>query len=457
MCDREALQQRLEEFREAGKNLQLEPLVTPEALARFGVEYQTELVDQLEQAIEDCTRQDNKLVFTGHRGCGKSTLLAELGFRLTEADRYFVVNFSIADTIEASAVDHVNILFSMAVELLDASERRNVKLKPGLKQELYRWLATHTKTEVKAVEAEIETSGEASIKGGIPAILEFLAKIKSVLKVNSVVREEISTEFARKISDLIAQINLIQTYIENATQQNVLVIIDDLDKLDLGVTETVFSKNIKTLLAPTFRVVYTIPISTLRNAAIKSIVTANIKKIHTMPVAKFYSKETVRKPDCFPDAAMVAVFREILEKRLPNHLIDPTLPDLIILKSGGVLRELIRIVDLCCDRAMQQIRRQLRQERLDQPPVVINQAILEAVLTDLQITYSESIGQNDFNLLVGIYQEFKPKDVENQRFLDLLHGLYVLEYRNRVQWYDLNPIVKDLLVQEGVLDGAAAG
>lgn len=112
-------------------------------------------MDELEQAIEDCTSQDNKLIFTGHRGCGKSTLLAELGFRLTETDRYFVVRFSIADTIEASAVDHVNILFSMATELLDAAERRGVPLEPGLKLELYRWLGKHTKTEVKAVEAAI--------------------------------------------------------------------------------------------------------------------------------------------------------------------------------------------------------------------------------------------------------------------------------------------------------------
>jgi len=457
MSDFEALQQRLAEFREAGQNLQLEPLTTQKALARFGVEYQTELVDELEQAIEDCTSQDNKLIFTGHRGCGKSTLLAELGFRLTETDRYFVVRFSIADTIEASAVDHVNILFSMATELLDAAERRAVPLKPGLKLELYRWLGRHTKTEVKAVEAAIETTGEAGVKGGIPALLDFLVKIKSVLKVNSVVREEISMEFARKISDLITQINLIQVYIENATKQTVLVIIDDLDKLDLSVTETVFCKNIKTLLEPNLRVVYTIPISILRNASIKSIVTRDIKKIHTMPVAKFFSKAEVRNPDRVPDPTLVEIFRAILAKRLPAHLIDPALPDQIILESGGVLRELIRIVDLCCDRAMQQLRRQIRQEKFDQPLVTITSAMLDSVLTDLQITYSESLGQNDFDLLKGIYTDFKPKDSENQRFLDLLHGLYVLEYRNRVQWYDLNPIVKDLLIAEGVLDGAATG
>lgn len=457
MPEREVLQRQLEDFRTAGQNLQLEPLVTQKALAEFGVEYQTELVDRLEQAVEDCTEQDNKLFFTGHRGCGKSTLLAELGFRLTETERYFVVNFSIADTIERSAVDHVNVLFSMAVQLLDAAERRQVKLKTGLKQELYRWLAKHTKTEVQAVEAAIETSGEASLKGGIPTILEFLAKIKSVLKVNSVIREEITTEFARRISDLIAQINLIQTYIENATGQTVLVIIDDLDKLDLSVTETIFSKNIQPLLDPTFRILYTIPIATLREVSLRRNIEAYVKEIHRMPVAKFFSKATVRKPDRVPDAAMVALFDEILNRRLPGHLIEPTVKHQIILQSGGVLRELIRITDSCCDRCMQQIRRQLRLSQFDQPSVVINQPILDSVLTDLQISYAEPLGQNDFELLKGIYQDFKPKDTENQRMLDLLHGLYVLEYRNAVQWYDLNPIVKDLLVQEGVLDGTATG
>jgi hypothetical protein len=176
-----------------------------------------------------------------------------------------------------------------------------------------------------------------------------------------------------------------------------------------------------------------------------------------MPVAKFYSKDTVRQVDRRPDPTLMAIFREILDKRLPNHLIDPTLPEPIILKSGGVLRELIRIVNLCCDRAMQQLRRQIRQQQFDQPQIVITPAILESVLTDLQISYSESLGQKDFTLLLRIYQEFKPEDSENQRFLDLLHGLYILEYRNRVQWFDLNPIVQDLLIQEGVLHGATTG
>jgi ABC-type transport system involved in cytochrome bd biosynthesis fused ATPase/permease subunit len=129
MSNLETLQARLETFREAGRNLQLEPLLTQKDLARLGVEYQMGLIDELEQTIEDSP--SNKLIFTGHRGCGKSTLLAELGFRLTSTGRYFVVMYSIANTIERSAVDHVNILFSMALQLLEDAERRSIKLQPG--------------------------------------------------------------------------------------------------------------------------------------------------------------------------------------------------------------------------------------------------------------------------------------------------------------------------------------
>lgn len=360
--------------------------------------------------------------------------------------------FSISDTVEQSAVDHVNILFSMAVQLLEAAERRSVKLNPSLKKELYRWLAKHTQTELKTVESEIETSGKAEAKGGIPGLLEFLATIKAKLRINSVIREEITTEFARRISDLIGKINEIKGYIEIATQQKVLVIIDDIDKLDLSVTETIFSKNIQPLLDPDFGIIYTIPIATLRDVSLKRDIEAVVKQIHTMRVARFFTKATVREPDRIPDESLMQIFERILNRRLPDELVESGIKQQMILKSGGVLRELIRIADRCCDKCMVELRRQIRKSQFDQPLVTINQTILEQVLIDLQISYSEPLGRSDNEILKFIYEEFEPQDAENQRFLDLLHGLYVLEYRNAVQWYDLNPIVLDLLIQKGVIN-----
>ena len=83
----------LESFREAYRNLQLLPLLEPEELARFRVDYGARVMAELEQVVEDCSPVNNKVIFAGHRGCGKSTLLAEFGRRLS--DRYFVVFFSI--------------------------------------------------------------------------------------------------------------------------------------------------------------------------------------------------------------------------------------------------------------------------------------------------------------------------------------------------------------------------
>lgn len=446
----EVLNARLEAFRAAGRDLQLDPLVTEKDLARLGVEYQTKLIDELESAIEDAVGKDNKLVFTGHRGCGKSTLLAELGFRLRDTSRYFVVNFSISDTIERSAVDHVNILFSMALQLLENAERRQVKLKPGIKKELYRWLGKHTQTESQAVEAEIETSGEASLEGGLPGVMKFLAAVKSKLKVNSVIRNEISVEFARKISELITKINEIQIYIENATNQSVLVIIDDLDKLDLAVVESIFIKNIQPLLDPNCRIVYTIPIAILREVNIKRGIEQVVKQIYTMPVTKFFSKKDVRDPARVANAEYIEIFQMVIDRRFPAELIDTAVKQEIILKSGGVLRELIRLLDRCCDKCLQQIRSQLRKSKFDGLPI-LNRSVLEEVLIDFQIEFSQPLGKIDFASLKQIYEEMKPIDTENQRFLDLLHGLYVLEYRNALLWYDLHPIVMDLLLAEGVI------
>jgi energy-coupling factor transporter ATP-binding protein EcfA2 len=158
------------------------------------------------------------LIFTGHRGCGKSTLLAELGLRLTDTGRYFVVMYSISDTIERSAVDHVNILFSMALQLLEEAEKRSIRLQPGIKREFYRWLGKHTQTETQAIESAIEINAEVKATGGIPILMQLLAQIKSKLKISSETRKQISIDFARKISELVEKINELQSHIESATE-----------------------------------------------------------------------------------------------------------------------------------------------------------------------------------------------------------------------------------------------
>ena len=111
----------LESFRTAYANMELSPLITPKEVENFRVEYGTEVLEELEQLVEDDPSGSGKIIFTGHRGCGKSTLLAEFCRQMD--DRYFTVFFSISDLIEMSDVNHINILFAIAVQLMDAAEK----------------------------------------------------------------------------------------------------------------------------------------------------------------------------------------------------------------------------------------------------------------------------------------------------------------------------------------------
>ena len=417
----------LASFREAYRNLELLPLLAGTALDRFWVDYGAEAIEELEQLIEDSPAGDSKIIFTGHRGCGKSTLLAQLSRQL--ADRYFVVFFSIADAIEMSDVNHINILFAIAVRLMAEAEQRQIEIQPSVKQALHRWFASHTRTETEVVGADASVG------------FNLFQLIAGKLKADATIRNEIKQEFLRKVSDLIARINEIAAVVEAATQQEVLVIIDDLDKLDLQVVREIYQDHIKALFQPNFRLVLTIPISALRQVSLAATIdTETNNQIVQMPVAKLFHKDELRQPDAVPIADTMMRLQAVLKKRLQPELIEPEALQALILQSGGVLRELIRIANECCRLCLRQIRRQP-----DRTDIVIDKVVLIEAVNKLRLDFDTRLGKADYGILTTTYRELKPDDPKEQRFLDLLHGLYVLEYRNHQLWYDVHPIVVELL------------
>ena len=423
--------QLLEPFREAYRNLELLPLLEERELERFRVDYGTEVIEELEQLVEDSPSGDSKIIFTGHRGCGKSTLLAEFSRQLS--DRYFVVFFSISDMIEMSDVNHISILFAIAVRLMEEAERQAVKIKKTIREKLYKWFATHTRIETE----ELGAGGSIGFN--------LFKLIAGRLKADATIRNEIKQEFVRKVSDLIAQINIIAAVIQNATQKEILVIIDDLDKLDLALTREIYQEHIKALFQPNFRMILTIPISALREVSLAATIqTETSDQIVPMPVAKLFNRGDRRLSNFEPQAETLSMLGDVLYKRISDELIEPQTAHELIIQSGGVLRELIRIANECCRICLRLVRRY--PERTD---LKIDHKILKQALNKLRIDFDTRIGQADYEILETTYNKFKPTDPKSQRFLDLLHGLYVLEYRNAQLWYDVHPIVTDLLRERG--------
>ena len=426
----------LESFRNAYKNLQLLPLITPEELVRFRVEYGDDVIAELKQVIEDCSPQNNKIIFAGHRGCGKSTLLAELTRHINH--QYFIVFFSISDLIEMSDVNHINILFAIALQMMEKAEEQNVKIKTSTKDALYKWFATKTRTETENVSAEI--AGGFNLWG-------FL---KNQLKINASVRHDIKIEFERKISDLTGRVDEIASIIEAAINREILVIIDDLDKLDLGTVNDIFRNNIKSLFQPNIRIVFTVPVAVLREIPIRrTLETETNNQICQMSVAKLFKKDEIRQPQATPIDETISVLQKVLERRVPTKLIELGITRQIVLSSGGVLREIIRITQKCCSKCLLEIRKNPQNQ-----DVKIDAKIVESAITDLRNDFATPLGKSQYDILTEIYKEFTPQfanEAEEQKFLDLLDGLYILEYRNADLWYDVHPIVADLLKRRGLI------
>ncbi|PZO39710.1 MAG: KAP family P-loop domain protein [Shackletoniella antarctica] len=424
----------LERFQQAYRDLDLFPLVEPDDIERFRVDYGLPVMVRLKREIEASVK-NGKFIFAGHRGCGKSTLLKRLAIEMQP--KHFVVFFSIADLIEMSGITHVNILYAIALKLLSqASKQSNIRIDEDIKQDLLGWNTTvRTQTSSQA------TKGEMGLGADIKVVTAKLQQEKSF-------RDELEKTFEKRISDLVGKCDRLAAAIQTTTKKPVLVIIDDLDKLDLPLVEDIYRNNIKSLFSPQFRVVFTIPVSAVQEPQVMGALNSEgVVRPHLFPVAKFFAKPDRHSPEAEPNVKSLNTFLDMLAKRLPADLVDPQVARQMVLKSGGVVRELVRIARECCTECMVQL-----EIEPDSDSLKIDDAILTVALRNLRHDFARQIGSDLYDLLVGVYKTAETPDASSDGFVKLLHGLMVLEYENDALWYDVHPIVVDLLKQKKLIE-----
>lgn len=419
-------------FTVASRHLNLAPLLSSEDIEQFRVAYGSRTLAVLEDALLDM-EPDGKLIFTGHRGCGKSTLLNELALNMRKQG-LFVSFFSIADMVEMSAVNHINILYSIALKLLQRAVNLKAPIPDTVQESLTTWFTqTKSRTYTDQLKQEMGLGGD------------FFKLFTAKLQKEDSFREEIKETYERRISDLTQHIDQIAAAIQAATSKEVLVIIDDLDKLDLAVVEAIFSDNINALFSPRIRILFTIPIAVVRDTRLKATLDTMCQVV-LLPVTKFYPQDIAHQPDAAPIESSVATLEAVLKKRIEPDLIEPDTLRQMVLLSGGVLRELVRLGKECCRECRLELKLDPANTRQK-----IDAAILTAAQKSLRNQYARPLGNNQFNLLAETYRSFAPPDAGDEKFLDLLHGLYVLEYENDDLWYDLHPLVTDLLKRKNLI------
>ena len=422
-------------FQKAYRDFALVPLIKPEDIEKFRVNYGREVMVRLKQEVNASTK-DQKFVFAGHLGCGKFTLLKR--FAVEMQPQHFVVFFSIADLLEPSAVTHRKILYTIALQLLSAATEKKISVEEDIKESLLGWMTTTHKQK-----AEQTTKSEIGV--GVDKLLQ-MATLK--FQREQAFRDEIERVYEKNVADLVGKANRIAAAIETTMKKPVLMVIDDLDKLDLDLVESIYRQNIKVLFSPRFRIIFTIPISAIQEPQVMGALTSEgIVHPQLFPVAKFYPKQDCHNPEAEPISKTVQTFLEVLDKRIPAERIEPETARHMVLKSGGVMRELVRIARECCTECMVQL--ELEPDRTD---LMIDDAILKEALRNLRNDFARQIGTNLFPVLVQVYNTLNNEDADGDAFVKLLHGLMVLEYQNDELWYNVHPIVVDLLRQKKLIE-----
>ena len=379
-----------------------------------------ELKIRLELSLE--THEPIKLLFTGHRGSGKTTALNRLVSYLNRemGAKFFIVHFSVLSLLDSNDISYVDVLFSVLAKIMEKCQQE-CKISSPLVERIKIWGKTITKTEINEDKVEIGAGFNLTAY-----FVNLLARMKS----ETTTREEIRDEIKPRVSELIILINDLIAEIEKSEKQ-VLVIIDNLEKLDIEIASHLFYSHSTQLTQPICKIIYTFPIS-LRSSNEFAQIRMNFSDDIIYPNIKVHEKDNNTT-----ESAGRAFMKEIVVKRVSLDLFTNEALEYIIDMSGGVIREFIRIVR---DSSIRAIARKKS---------VIDKDIAIEVMDGLKNSYEAMLSDEDYKVLVDVYatKDFKNDD----RLVGLLHNLSVLEYKNGRSWCDVNPIVKSILEEKNLL------
>jgi len=315
-------------LKEAYNNLVVEPLESEEEFRDFYVERPAKApspIEELKDRIEISDRKE-KYLFLGFRGSGKSTELNRL-LDMIDPDRFLVISYSIRDQLNVSDFDFRDFFVSMALMIYDMAEVDGVKLNRDIEDDFKDFIRRVTKVK----EEEVTRSKEAGISLSLAKVV--LLKLGREAKTREIIREELEMQ----ISDLIQRLNWLIFDVEEKTDKKLVVIVDDLDKLTrVEQAEVFFYKNYDLLVQPSCFVVYTFPIPLAFNPYFENVSSAFDDTI-ILPQLPVINKDGSR------NETNLEFYREVVKRRMEDHLIDDAVLDEAVL-STGKLSEFVSIM-----------------------------------------------------------------------------------------------------------------
>ena len=371
--------------------------------------------------------------FSGQRGTGKSTELRRLVVDLNGQPGVRAFMVDVLEYIgESHPIKAVDLLLVVALAFADRLRQPDALGEDLLRQSvavrLGQWL-----------QSEAEITGLTV--GGVKA--EFKQRQQSILqRIRSfdLAREERimadCREFIRQMAGLVRQ---------RWQADKTVLLVDSLERLR-GVGDTaaaemfarvvaVFDGAREQLRLPELQVVYAVPpyLPYLTNVGqfVSLSILASVRVCE--PPAKAWRSAR-------PDG--LAVMQRVLDRRFARwtEVISPQTLDLLALKSGGDLRQLLRRLLLnVLDRAYY---------ALDRLPLQAHDPIITTVLEAHRVEFESMVTRDEHHLLHTVATHHA-LDLPARRDWPTVARFFdiraVLNYRNGVEWLDINPLLWPLI------------
>ncbi len=291
------------------------------------------------QALEE--GEDVRILFYGHRGCGKSTelnkLIAELG------DRFVAVQFSVEEHMNMAAARAEDLLVLVCERVLFQAQQADVDVDASVLEGVYEYFAETARTTRR--ERDTRASIEAGVKAESPPVLASLLKLfgqfTGEIRYNAHSEETTVARLRKRPADLVAQANAVIQAVRDRLPdgQKLLVVVEDLDKLDLARARPMFVDNVSLLAGVTTNIIYTVPVFLFHSPDVNQF-RPHFDSVCAMPMIK------VRQPGRSEPAAGFGIVKQIVRERIEDGLLQEDALDLLVEKTGGVLRHVFQVLDV---------------------------------------------------------------------------------------------------------------
>ncbi len=372
--------------------------------------------------------------FTGHRGSGKSSMLWRLLDRFKRD--YFVVYFDIEHNLDSRTANQIDLLYLIGATIFRVAEQEGLKPDPEnlrlLADSIYALTETKKeKTRDQSVDVvdlarNLLCFGAGALGGGFA---EKLAE--AVLKPFSFT-SGLSDEVVRKreiepqVQKIVNNVNIIIADVQVKADRPPLVVVDGLDKLqDYQQAKLIFLDS-RALVGPVCRMIYTVPMLIYTAPAFGQA--EEEATSHFLPNVKLFEKTSPARYEPGYEALREVVARRLrpLDLRAAD-LFEPPALDLLIGKSGGIMRWFVRLVHNACVRA--------RIRGLDKVDV----SVATWAVDDFAARLGQRLTTEQVAALRQVRRNKRPAGGPEAG--ELLHSLLVVAYRNKRTWFDVHPLI----------------